>query len=83
MPDSKLQNAIDFKGQKFYVGLDVHKKLMTLHYNHKIRSEVHGHGAFLYLSQVFESFLDLIPNSLALGRLFDIIGSLKINMLKN
>ena len=26
MPDSKLQNAIDFKGQKFYVGLDVHKK---------------------------------------------------------
>src|ERR1035438_6894144 len=26
MPSTNLQNSIDFKGQKFYVGLDVHKK---------------------------------------------------------
>ena len=26
MPTTNLQNSIDFKGQKFYVGLDVHKK---------------------------------------------------------
>ena len=26
MPGTKLQNSIDFNGQKFYVGLDVHKK---------------------------------------------------------
>ena len=26
MPSTKLQNSIDFNGQKFYVGLDVHKK---------------------------------------------------------
>jgi len=25
MPSTNLQNSIDFKGQKFYVGLDVHK----------------------------------------------------------
>ena len=26
MLSTNLQNPIDFKGQKFYVGLDVHKK---------------------------------------------------------
>jgi transposase len=26
MPNTNLQNSIDFNGQKFYVGLDVHKK---------------------------------------------------------
>ena len=26
MPNTNLQNSIDFSGQKFYVGLDVHKK---------------------------------------------------------
>jgi transposase len=26
MPSTKLQNSIDFNGQRFYVGLDVHKK---------------------------------------------------------
>ncbi|QTE57150.1 hypothetical protein [Mucilaginibacter rubeus] len=26
MPKTKLQNGNDFSGQKFYVGLDVHKK---------------------------------------------------------
>jgi transposase len=26
MPSTNLHNSIDYKGQKFYVGLDVHKK---------------------------------------------------------
>src|SRR4051812_31257207 len=26
MPNTNLQNSIDFTGQKFYVGLDVHKR---------------------------------------------------------
>jgi hypothetical protein len=26
MPNTNLQNSVDFDGQKFYVGLDVHKK---------------------------------------------------------
>jgi hypothetical protein len=26
MPTRKLQNPEDFRGQKFYVGIDVHKK---------------------------------------------------------
>jgi transposase len=26
MPSTKLQNSVDFNGQKFYVGIDVHKK---------------------------------------------------------
>ena len=26
MPSTNLQNSVDFSGQKFYVGLDVHKK---------------------------------------------------------
>lgn len=26
MPDTKLQNPVDFTGQKFYIGLDVHKR---------------------------------------------------------
>ena len=26
MPNTNLQNSIDFNGQKFYVGLDVHKR---------------------------------------------------------
>jgi transposase len=26
MPTTKLQNSLDFEGQKFYVGIDVHKK---------------------------------------------------------
>jgi len=26
MPSTKLQNSVDFNGQKFYVGLDVHKR---------------------------------------------------------
>ena len=30
MPSTKLQNSVDFQGQKFYVGLDVHKKSWTV-----------------------------------------------------
>jgi transposase len=26
MPTTKLQNSLDFEGQKFYIGIDVHKK---------------------------------------------------------
>jgi hypothetical protein len=30
MPTTKLQNLQEFKGQKFYIGIDVHKRSWTV-----------------------------------------------------